>query len=498
MIGSRFKKLILILLLALIIAGIFLFRFFQNDKQPESNPAYLISSSMTSVLDIYDLDATLPLLQFIDTQSRTKNTGFVKTLFDFISVRPEERKSQTCITLGVDSLLSFDQGVISLKETNFAKIWTQAYLKSFAQIEIPPKNHIYKDYPIDIYPIRGGSFNALLILDGTIIISNSVSNIESIIDKIGTSSNSLQRADYFKNQKNKLAAVSYIKAASDSWMNFGLSINEGTYQLFYPLKVNKKNEIHFSQSQSKSKTLMQALPAETFSIYHYTPKQVMLSYHESLDSTLSKNEKEWNIAWEPLINEELNNGLFAFRVQDSVVSSSLILQCPVSSDFTSKLELFKQQNKKQLRSLLREEGLYTYWGVQALPAPYWLNNLTETSRDLRVIYVDEYKNNLLISWDYEHLTNYITQLKTNSKGTTWLPDSEKLPKTSNSFFAGQIEQMLLDSITNYNILSYLAPNQQNLLKPYVLTEEYLRTGNDLFLLITLTQNKLNSAELLNK
>lgn len=499
MIGSRFKKLILILLLALIIVGIFLFRFFQISKPSITNPAYLISSAMTSVLDIYDLDTTLPLLRLVNDQSITDNKGFIKVFSDFISAKPEFGESPICITLGLYDLLSFEQGIISLKDTELSKTWIESYLRGFSQTEVPPKIHLYKDYNINIYPIKGGVFNAILSIDGTIVLSNSLCNIESVIDNLGASSNNLQKADYFKDHKNKLSAVAYIKENNGRWMNYGLSVNKGRYELLHPLKANEVTELHFTQGQAQDSMRIQVPPKETFTINHYTPKQVMFSYQQSLDTILSKNESEWNIAWEPLIQENLDKGLFAFRLQDSVVSSSLILQCPVSNNFTSKLELFKQQNKKLIRTLLREEGLYSHRGVLALPAPYWLNNLTQTSRDLRVVYMDLHKNNLFISWDYQHLSNYITQLKTDTKGTTsWLPDLAKLPKTANSFFAGNIEQMLLDSITNYSILSYFTPTQQNLLKPYVLTEEYLRTKNDLFLLITLSENKLNKAGTLNK
>lgn len=491
MVGSRFKKLTLVLLLILIIVGGVLFHFFRTNRVTQSQPLSLITSALPYAIDVYDIEQTLSLFKLFSTEASTDSVGFLKTLSNFISARPEDDSKAKALTIGLINQYSLRQGVIALVENTTNNSWVSSYLNRFAQIEVPPKTHCYKEYPIYIYPLKGGSFCSITRIEGVIILSDALIHIEEIIDALQTPATKLRLNNSFELKGKQFDATIYAKELDNTWALSEVSISDSSYQFERSLQANENNNLKFSTTRNSASKLLDKLPNETFAIYHYTTKQVEQHYLESLDSILTPKESEWNRIWEPIINEEFKDGLIAFRVQDSVVSSSLILQLPISDGFKVKLDLLTQQNKRQIHALLKEEGIYSHWGVLALPSPYWLNQLTQTSRDLRVIYLKQVGQNLLVSWDYSQLSRYIKHLGQDTASSTWLPSSSLRVETQNNFFIGNVQQILLDSITNYAPVDHFTqlPLEQH--KDYILTEEYLRANSQLFQRITLSKNRPN-------
>lgn len=142
----------------------------------------------------------------------------------------------------------------------------------------------------------------------------------------------------------------------------------------------------------------------------YISKERILSTLEceKPQEKLSLYELYWNQEFINLLKQEVHKGANILTYKDRVTGSEQLLIVPIEDRKTFKLAYNKllQDNKRENRSYLREEGIRGYWKTIVVPTPYSLRSILNLSNDKRLIYTYLEKDQFIITSNYQLLLAY--------------------------------------------------------------------------------------------
>lgn len=494
----KYKLIFTSLLLVLLVGSIGLYFKVQNSKTISLEDIYsIVPSSVEAIYEVHSIDNLIPYYNRLSGDVEN-----VSLVHDFIQVKPSLlNKNQPFLLTYSKKGLQGNGEVLLFPFLNIFNEWLDTYLKKYAVLSSPPKSFVYKGVELFIYPLKSGKFITLVTLNNIHIISYEKCLIESIVDVyLGASSllDSSFKASYSLLKNEEVNAVIYAKSnyftegrensisnntsSEEVWQRFNLIVDDSVFYCLTELDVESSHYYTLQEySENTIKDTIQ-LPQDAFSINRWSESQIKEQLlHAEEDTIISSREQEWNSCFGDFLLDAMSDGLWGVRIQDTIVSSEVILRLPLSSfEFVqSSMTKLKQNQRLIIKSLLREESLYNHWGTEALPAPLFLNLLTETSRDLRVIYLSYYKNNLFISWDYTLLARYLQDLKLSTPVNTHIKLSEEIINTPYSFFSANLGVVAQDTLTNYPQIPSVILNQVDRFKDYYWSRELNNFNNKL-------------------
>lgn len=481
MIRGKKKKILLFLSLLILVIG-FLFVFFPSHVEQKSvDKAYeIIPASVELVVEVHnapDLYLASHLLLGESLHNSSKFTDALCHMLEYAS------SSLSPFLILSNSKEDLDDGFLILTATQSNTEWIKSYLNAVEQLNQPYRKVEYRGYHIQLYSLALGTFFSLVNVDGYLIASNQISNLYAVIDTF-IEPVKVSKSIFTSDNSNSKAAIAtlyskeFFEKTSNSspfWTtSYLMRENQKTSIL---QKVDEKDVLTFSNGNANgeylSREVLKYIPKHTFSIAHYTQVQLMANYEKYKDNLLlSPSEEEWYDVSLPLIEHGFLNGIYGYRIYDSVVSSNLILK---SVDSLSILKDLERNNSKLMRRLLREETIYYSPMVYAIPSPKWLNELFEVSRDQRVLYIGQVASGVLISWDFNLLITCLAQFESPEKLLGNDFDGGVL-SAQHYFYIGDLLEVKRDTLVEHLQIPLLIKKRIDHLSSFYFIDEFISSA----------------------
>lgn len=500
----KYKLIAFLLFFMLIVGGAGLYLSIQKGRNKDSfSPYRLVPLNSQVLVELHTPKDLQPFYKdFYSSEECFSASSLVENVLDVFS---REVDFEDPLIFICDSLNSLDGETFIIPYKKHYKKRIASYLKETSAQFTSPKVFTYRDVEMLIYPLKNGGFLTSTLLDSYFIVSTKKSKVEEVIDSFidGRSLLDSNFSQYYQPLKDsRISAIVYLNSKrllygrgentsewlDQEWVRYNLWVTEDRLLVAADLNLELKDDL-FLQERDIKDTLSLLLPNETFAYYHWTLGQFnQICQASKQDTILSIKELEWNDKFCLFMKDMARRGLDGMRVQDTVVSSEVLLRIPLHNvdSVQAKMDLLQRENRWLIRSLLREEGLYNHFGAIALPSPWCLNLLTESSRDLRVVYLAIENMELLMSWDYTLLNKYITKRKHHVDDLSHIALNYSVLHSDHPLFYANMSVLKNDTLSNYNELPTYLLNKAESLSNYSILREFTKLDESVFITTTFT------------
>lgn len=455
MVRIKAKNILLLLSLIVLVVGFVIVTLTppRTLEKPIKDAYRLIPSSIEAVAEVQDAPNLYSMYNLLFDEEIQDLSSFSHTLYKLLKKSSASLSSFLVLS---NNLKNLDDGLIILPMTKSNELWVQSYLNEVKQPNQPKRMVEYRGFDIYIYPLTYGSFFSSASVAGFLVLSNQLSNLYTVIDASYEQNKSTITTSALNGEISKsTTATLYTKKIPDSkWMQSYLICDGMDLTLLRETTNDNDQSIIQNEANREAKVIykdiFQDIPKGTFAMAHYTKIQLQQNYDACrANLPLSANEEEWYNVSKQLIDSGLHTGMYSYRIQDSIVSSNVILKS-VDSLFRDAIKELEFENSRLIRRLLREETTYYSPHIFAIPSPAWLNDTFEISRDRRVLYIGALSaTNTLMSWDFNLLSTYIQSCKKQySSSETQL--NEVILSPRDYFYFGDLQEVGKDTLINHN------------------------------------------------
>ena len=472
MIKKRTKLFISFLLVLLLLVGSFIyFICFRKDSIKSSNPLTLIPEQSVIVGQISDLDSWRPFyISNFPLTTEGHSNLFIRLLDTYFS-SPTKSTIDDSVFFSLSNW-ELNKGVVVYLPSNTITVFDE-FINRFG-LQLPPNIFRYRDELLKIYPLKNGEFLTTYRVDDILVVSYQKNEIEKVVDAIIEERYLIASDDFVSIYKSKYGTqmmncvylnryllprgrMAKVANVGEKWESYELTADRNL--LSAHSKVNRLSQPSNLDSLPDFDPVHKLMPYDGFAFYHWTHndlKRILGQVIEmAVDTTI---ENSWGLSLANYLVDEAKNGVYGVRMQDSVTSSELVLKIPIQNKRESEraLNTLLASHHLTVQKLLREETIQGYWGAYTLPTTELLSKVTDCSRDLRVLYMQFFQNELVISWNYSLLIDYLQDLKNveSRKGRVWANLPDEAYNTGATVFYGDMALIEKDSITLYEELPY--------------------------------------------
>lgn len=472
MIKKRTKLIVSFLLVLLLLVGSFIyFLYFRNNSNKSSNPLTLVPKQSVIVGQMSELNSWRPFyISNFPLTTEGHSNLFIRLLDTyFSSSRRENLEDSMCFSL---SDWDLDKGVVVYLSSNTITVLDE-FISRFG-LKLPPHVFRYRDESLLIYPLKNGDFLTTYTIDNILAVSYQKNEIEKVVDTLIEGTHLMASDDFISVYEGQYRAETmssvYInryllprgrrcKVAQDGEIWESYELTGDRYLLSAQSNINRPSHSQDLDSLPQLDPVHRLMPYDGFAFYHWTHRDLKRILNQVIEMAVDTTiENKWSLSLANYLVDEAKNGVYGVRIQDSVTSSELVLKIPIQNKRESERALNKLLSSHNgiVQKLIREETIQGYWGAYILPTTELLSKVTDCSRDLRVLYMQFFENELVISWNYSILIDYLQDLKNveSRKGRVWANLPEEAYHKNASVFYGDMALVEKDSITLYEELPY--------------------------------------------